>query len=242
MDLVCRTAIVIFLYGAATTLAHADYYKVYSPVVDEGEASAEADINFSGDHRKPLNDYWSQVYGIGYGVTRYWSTEISGEVEKSSSTAMQLTTIKWENILAPFAPGEYWVDAGLYLEAEKSTLGHTPNNIEARLLLEKTISEFTNTLNISFTQNVGPHSMGGIDNGLSWRTKYHYIDRLEPGIEYYSDLGRLSREDGSNKQDNSIGPVLSGHFGEISYDTGILAGISRHAHDVTAKLNLEYTF
>ena len=226
----------------STNAAHADYYKLYSPQVDEGEVSVEADLNYSADHRNNFDHYFSQVYGMEYGVTSFWSTEFSGEIEKSSTISTKLTTLKWENVIAPFKPGENWIDVGLYLEIEKSVQDDMPNNAETKLLLEKRFGDFTNTANISFSHNFGPHYISGIDTGFSWRTKYHVNDMFEPGIEYYSDLGKLNRDDDFNRQDSVIGPVVQGHFGEIKYDAGALFGGSHNAHDATIKLNLEYGF
>ena len=234
--------IVIAIVCLLSSNAYADYYKVYSPKVEEDEASFEADLNYSGDDRKSLDHYMSQVYGVEYGVNRFWSTELSAEIEKSSSLTTRITTIKWENVLVPFKPGEKIVDFGFYLELEKSTQDSSPNNGEARFLLEKRFGDFINTANISFSHNQGPHSVPGTDAGFSWCTKYHVNDLFEPGFEYYSDLGKLDREDGFNRQDNVLGPVIQGHFGEVNYDAGVLFGVTQSAHDVTVKFNLEYGF
>lgn len=222
--------------------ASADYYKIYSPQVDEGEVSAEADLNYSADNSKNLDHYFSQVYGLEYGVTNFWSTEIEAEIEKSNSMSTRVTNMKWENIIAPFKPGEYWIDTGFYLEFEKSVQDDMPNNAEAGLLLEKRIGDFTNTANIILGHNFGPNAVSGVDNGFSWRTKYHINDMFEPGVEYYSDIGKLNRVDDFNRQDNVLGPVIQGHFGDITYDTGVLFGVSESAHDITIKFNVEYEF
>lgn len=222
--------------------AVADYYKIYSPDVDKGELSAEADLNYSKDHRNNLDHYMSQVYGLGYGVTDFWATEISAEIEKSADLSTRVTTIKWENVIAPFKPGKYWLDAGFYFEIEKATQRSEPNNLETRILLQKKIGDFINIANISFGHNFGPHHLSGVDGGLMWQTRYHVNDMFEPGIEYYSDLGRLNRDDDFNRHDRVAGPVAQGHFGDIGYDTGVLFGLSHSAHDVTFKLNLEYGF
>jgi len=237
-----RHALYIVLYALSAANAYADYYKIYSPQVAEGEVSAEANLNYSSDNHKNLDHYMSQVYGIEYGVTSFWSTEVSGEIEKASATSTRLTTIKWENILVPFKPGEYWLDVGLYLEFEKSVHADVPNNAETQLLLEKRFGDFINTTNLSLSHNFGPHPVSGVDSGFSWRTKYHVNDMFEPGIEYYSNLGKLNRDDDFNRQDNVVGPVMQGHFGDVTYDTGVLFGVSSSAHDVTVKLNLEYEF
>jgi len=232
----------ITLYAISTANAHADDYQINSPQVDEGEAYAQANLNYSGDNRKNLDHYFSQVYGVGYGVTRFWSTELDSEIEKSATMSTRLTMLKWANTIVPFKPGEYWLDAGLYLELDKSMQNHMPNNIETQLLLEKRLGDFINTANLSLSHNFGPNRISGVDSGFSWRTKYHVNDLFEPGIEYYSDFGQLNRDDDFNRQDRVIGPVVQGHFGEVNYDAGVLFGVSQSAHDVTVKLNLEYGF
>lgn len=237
-----RHVVCISFCALSAANAHADDYQIDSPQVDEGEFSAQANLNYSADNNKNLDHYFSQVYGVGYGVTNFWETELIGEVEKSSTMSTQLTTLRWENIIAPFKPGEYWLDAGLRLEFDKSVQNNMPNNIETTLLLEKRFGDFINTANLSLSRNFGPNSISGVDSGFAWRTKYHVNNMFEPGIEYYSNLGKLNRDDDFNRQDNVVGPVILGHFGEVTYDTGVLFGVSPGAHDVTVKLNLEYAF
>jgi hypothetical protein len=237
-----HAAFLIPFYALFISHAYADDYTVDSPEVDQGEAYALANLNYSTDNRKNLDHYMSQVYGAGYGVTNFWATEIDAEIEKSSTISTRLTTLKWVNIIVPFKPGEYWIDAGLYFEYDKTIQDHTPDNVQAKLLLEKHVGDFINTANISFGHNLGPNAVSGLDTGFSWRTKYHVNDMFEPGFEYYSDMGALNRDDDFNRQDSVVGPVVQGHFGEVTYDAGVLFGISQSAHDVTIKLNLEYGF
>jgi len=222
--------------------AHADDYSIDSPEVDAGEVSLEANLNYSMDSHRNLDRYFSQVYGLQYGVNAVWSTEISGLFEKTADTSGRLTNLKWKNIIAPFKPGVYWLDAGLSLQIEKSVDGGNPDNAEAKLLFEKDINSFMNTANLSLSQDFGHGATQGMEAGYSWRTKYHFSDALEPGMEYYSNLGKLLDLDVTQRQDNVMGPVLQGKFGDIAYDTGVLFGVSSAAHDATFKFNLEYSF
>jgi hypothetical protein len=137
--------------------AYADDYKVYKPRVTKGEFALEANLNYSADHRKDMDNYFSQVLGFEYGLTDFWQTELSGELEKESGAGDTLTNIKWENILVPFSHGEYWVDAGLYLELEKGVRDSDPNNVEAKLLLEKEFSKLDNTANFIISHEFGPN-------------------------------------------------------------------------------------
>lgn len=222
--------------------AYADDYTVDSPSIEKGELSLESNINYSIDDRSQYNRYLSHVDGIGYGVTDWWETEISAEVEKESSADMRITHLKWGNMFVPFKSGENWVDFGFNIQLKKALQEGDPNNIEGKILLEKSFGNFTHTANIIVGHDFGSHSNTGFDTGFSWRTSYHINDNFEPGVEYYSDVGKLNHIEDFSDQDNVAGPVLRGTFGPVSYDTGILEGVSRAAHETTFKLNLEFDF
>lgn len=223
-------------------MAHADDIKVYSPRVEKGELSAEANLNYSFDHRKEMDNYFSQVVGAEYGVTDWWQTEVSGEIEKEDGSNNQLTNIKFENVFAPWKLGENFIDTGFYLEFEKARHSDDPNNIEAKLLLEKNISNFVNTANLIVAHEVGPNAADGWNTGLALRTKYRYDKAFEPGLEYYADFGNTKDSLAFNEQDHKFGPVIQGQIGKVKYDTGVLFGVSDAAADTTAKVNLEYEF
>lgn len=223
--------------------AHADYLKLYSPRVDKGELSGEADFNYSKDNDPAQDKYFSQVLGLEYGVNDWWSTELGVEIEKYNGDNNKPTNLKWENVIAPWKPGENFVDAGLYLELEKALQGGEPDNAEAQLLLEKTTGKFVHTANLKLEHTFGTHSNGdGWNTGFAWRTKYRYAPAFEPGIEYYGDYGTFSDHLSFNQQGHQIGPVVQGKIGKIKYDTGALFGFSNAAPDTTIKLNLEYEF
>ncbi len=220
----------------------ADDYKVYSPVVEQGEFSLESNINYSIDDRSQYNRYLSHVDGFEYGVTDWWKVEVSAEVEKEGSQSMRATHLKWENIFAPWKPGENWLDAGFYIEGEKALRNGDPDNIEAKILLEKSTGPFTHTVNLIAGHNFGPHPNPGLDMGLSWRSVYRLNDMIQPGFEYYSDMGKLNHIEEFSDQDNVAGPVIRGKIGALGYDAGVLERLSNAAHETTFKLNLEYEF
>ena len=117
-----------------------------------------------------------------------------------------------------------------------------PNNIEAKILLEKKIDNFINTANIVASHEFGPNHNPNLNGAFAWRTKYHFNDQFEPGREYYANFGKLHDIVSYSQQDHIAGPVIEGKFGEIKYDTGVLFGISQAAPDVTYKFNFEVEF
>ena len=224
------------------TTAQADNYKVYQPRITKGEFALEANLNYSADHRSAQDNYFSQVLGFEYGLTDWYKTELSGEIEKENGRSNELTNIKWENIFVPFKHGENWIDVGLYLEMEKAARDGNPNNFEAKLLLEKEFGKFDTTANFVAAHEFGPNHDNAINTGMALQAKYRLDKMFEPGIEYYADFGDSRNYPSYSEQDHKVGPVIEGKIGKVNYSTGVLFGISDMAQDTTYKLNLEYEF
>jgi hypothetical protein len=222
--------------------AQADDLKVYQPRVEKGELAAEANLNYDFDHRDEMDGYFSQVVGFEYGLTDWWQVELAGEIEKEDGENNKLTNYKWENIFAPWKPGENWMDAALYVELEKGAHSDDPNNFEAKALLEKDVGKFANTANLKAEHEFGPNHEDSWGTGIALQTKYRYDQKFEPGIEYYGDFGTFHDKLSFNDQSHQIGPVAQGKIDHVKYDTGVLFGLSDAAPDATVKLNLEYEF
>lgn len=230
------------LTGLCAVPAHADDLKVYKPHVEKGELAAEANLNYDFDHRKDMDNYFSQVVGVEYGLKDWWQTEVSGEIEKDSGASDKLTNYKWENIFAPWKSGENWMDSALYVELEKGAHSDDPNNFEVKALLEKDVGKFANTANLKAEHEFGPNHDTSWGTGIALQTKYRLDQKFEPGLEYYSDFGTFHDRLPFNDQSHQFGPVVEGKIGHVKYDTGVLVGISKAAPDATVKLNLEYEF
>lgn len=236
-----------FILGFATAAlaagaAQADYLKLYAPRVEKGEVAAEADWNISADHRDEKDKYFSQVYALEYGVNDWWKTELGAEIEKENGDSTKLTNLKWENVFAPFKPGENWIDAGLYVELEKAARDHEPNTTEVKLLLEKDVGNWQTIANIGTSREFGQNHSNDWGGSGALRVGYRLNSLFEPGLEYYADVGDINNAGSYADQEHLAGPVIYGKYGKLKYDTGLLFGMSREAPDATAKLNLEYEF
>jgi hypothetical protein len=99
-----------------------------------------------------------------------------------------------------------------------------------------------NAANFIVEHEFGPNHENGTGLGLALQSKYRLDKMFEPGIEYYADFGNIDQNSSFNEQDHKIRPVVEGRFNNISYNTGVLFGISDPSQDTTIKLNLEYEF
>ncbi len=215
--------------------------KVYSPIVEKGELELEARGSYDFDHRDSKDGKQKQKYAVGYGVTDRWFTELYGEFEKLSNEDFEFTSVDWENIYQLFEQGEHGLDAGLYLEYEFGVEEDESDKIEGKLLLEKSLSRLTHTLNLIIEKEVGKHSKDEVEGGLAWSSKYRWQESFEPGFELHSDFGELGEGIPYKQQKHQLGPVFYGKLGKhVKYDIGYLFGISDAAPDRSLKWILEY--
>lgn len=238
-----RTAAISAIVILAANQASAANYHIYKPQVEQGEVEIEAYLNYSADNDAAKDRHFRQQYGVGYGVTDFWKSELSFNVDKANNSVMELEEVKWENIFVPFKQGQYFVDAGLYLELEKAWRNNEPDNFEGKILLYKQIDKFEAVANIGAEHQFGPHHSDKWEGILNARLAYRLNPMFEPGLEYFGKLGAIDDMPSHNEQDHRFGPVVTGKFSHnVAYDTGVLFGVSDAADDVTFKLNLEYEF
>ena len=222
--------------------------KVYSPLVEQGELEFEARGQYDFDHKHPeKNDLQKQKYAIGYGVNEWWFTELYGEIEKGRNSDdedlnFKFTSLEFENRFRFTPQGKYWLDVGGYLAYEGSFEDKHPDEVEWKLLLEKSLPNFTHTANIIFSKEVGGgNAAEEVEGGFAWSSKYRLSEKVQPGFEYHAKFGTLRSHNNYNMQTHQVGPTFYGKLSpQIKYDVGYLFGISKPAPLGELKWILEY--
>ncbi len=213
---------------------------VSSPYVDKGEIEIESKFERKFDDRSAVDGEWEQSFEVGYGLTDYLGVEAGIEFENPANDDIETKKLELEAKVQLAEKGAWIVDPGLKFGYGYSTNGGT-DEIEAEILLAKTIGKFSHVMNLELGHEVGEGSSDRYEHGISWKTKYKYKEIFSPGIEYYGSMGD-STED-YDDQSHLLGPVAYGDLTEnFEYAFGVLAGISDAAPDATVKLNFEYKF
>jgi FTR1 family protein len=240
---VAATAMMLFI---SISMAPADLYakKVYSPIVEEGELELEYHLEQTFD-RDPAKDGSARhQFELEYGVTDRWQTAIYGDFRKRPGQGFTYQGMKLENIYQLFEQGEYWLDAGLYLEyiIASRTL-NTPDILELKMLLEKESGRAVNTANLIFKEELGSKATRNTTVGYAWRTKWRWMKHLEPAIEVYGSMGELGNSTSLSQQSHQAGPVLMGKLdGGIGYEIGYLFGLTSGSDDGMLKMIIGYEF
>jgi hypothetical protein len=235
---------VVMLCGSM--LAHATH-KIYSPTVEPGEFELELRGHTTFDSDASKDDQQAYKFSAGYGIAQRWYTELGTTLEKNDNGDLESQEVFWENIIQLTEQGEHWVDAGLYLEYAVARGAGTPDELETKLLLEKSVGSFVHTANLVFVRNIGSGAANATNFEYAWRSKYFVSNRLEVGVEIYGEMGEFGHVLASTQQDHRLGPVISGRLGHTGagkwkYELGYLFGVSDAAPNGTLKLNLEYEF
>ena len=243
-------ALVLVLFGftvlfASTSAVAED--KVYSPTVEPGEFELEVrgHTTFDSDPAKDAQQQYK--FEAGYGIAERWFTTLGTTAATEADGALHNQEVFWENIIQLTEQGEHWVDVGLYLEYAVANGAGTPDELETKLLLEKSVGSFTHTANLVFVRELGSGASTATNFEYAWRSRYFVSAALQPGVEIYGEMGELGHALPWDQQDNRIGPVLYGVLdatsrGKLKYEVGYLFGVSDAAPTGTLKFNLEYEF
>lgn len=222
----------------------ADHY-IYSPVVEEGVLELETRLHRSVDSAADKNNAQTHIFELGYGVTSWWHTALVGVLDKQPQGSLSYNATGWENIFQLTQQGEYWLDAGLYLEYARGWRGQ-PDEFETKILLEKAVQPLVLTANLIFNKQAGQNADKGIGFEYGVRAKWPWTRGLQFGVEAFGESGRIGDFAAVSQQHHAVGPVLLGRFnvphipGVFGYQVGYLFGVTSASAKGEMKGVLEY--
>jgi len=212
--------------------------KVYSPIVEYREFELEARGGVDIDEGQ-ANGIPKQKYAVGYGLFPRLFVEVYGIIEEAANTH-EFEAVELELRYQVFDQGEYWIDVGLYGAYEyKIEDGHA-DEVEAKLLLQKSLGRTVNITNLILERELGAAASNDVELEFAWSSRYRWRRSIEPGFELHSGLGTIGRWAPYDQQKHLVGPVVYGKVGNIKYDVGYLIGISEAAPEGLMKWNLEF--
>ena len=215
-------------------------HTIYSPRVDFGELELELKGHVIDDSRDEVDGEQVIVVEAGYGFTNNLFVSALVEIEKEPNASMEAEAAALEAIYTLTEPGQYWADYAVYVETEFGLESEYPDKLELKLLVEKEISRYVNTLNLIAEKEYGNNAEDETEFEYAWRTQYRMQRSLEPGIEIYGNF------ESGDEEYLALGPVIFGEFpltnGKFKYEAGILFAGNNNTPDNTLKWTIEYEF
>jgi hypothetical protein len=235
--------------------ARADFH-IFSPYeIDYGELEIEHNGDAQFDRMPSNSGATSYTLELGTGLTPWWHSEIEfgWDRDPGFNEPTLFTQIVTENTFQLTEPGEYFADFGFYFEyGQTMTTGHNagPNEMTFGPLIAKDIGQFTHTVNLFLTRELGPNQTNqGLDFSYAWQSRWNLWAPLSPAIEIYGDSGTLGRNPSLSQQELLVGPVAIGslrfdelglgHAGKLKYELGWLFGATQASPQGTLRWRLE---
>lgn len=231
---------VVFMASTLTFGASANAAPtVSSPYVSEGATTLKLKSEYKVDDDS--DDEWGLEFEAAYGVTSFWLTQVGIELEDGGhGEDAEWTGLAFENKFQLAPKGALFVDPGLKLEYKRSLNGGA-DEVEAQLLLAKTIGTFSNKSEFGIAHEFGDDSDDETTYNFAYGLYHNVTEGIELGGEWHSDFGDTTEK--FDDQDHKAGPVAIFSLGESTkIETGALFGVSEDASDVTLKAILQHKF
>jgi hypothetical protein len=138
------------------------------------------------------------------------------------------------------------VDVSINNEFSFNRKGFEPNSItmELRLIMQKDIGRWTFWIEPIFEKALrGPDAHRGFAIGPSTKIAYGLTPRIKPGLEYYSDLGLITRLDPVRNQGHILMPSVDLFLHKrLEFNFGVGFGLTPMSERILLKSILGYTF
>ncbi len=234
-----RVFILVFLVSfTKLDIAHADgnvIDKVYHPYVDAMEKELEFRSLFQN---LPVTNLLPvQVHQLSLGSA--WGNSFFGEAKlvgsKTQQKGFELSAFEFELKWQLTEQGEYSADWGVVFEIEHG-VERDLDELSVGLLIEKEFGRWSTTANLFAIQEWGDSIEGEFETVFGLQARYRHARLFEPALEFYLGQNTVG-----------IGPVLIGSANvgarkSLSWEVGVIAGLSNKSPNSTYRVLLEYEF
>jgi len=221
--------------------AEAGVMTVSGPNVTQGELYVESGNGYQRDDGTNAYEHGIEV---GYSLTNYWKTALEGMGERAGGDNLRYGTTTLKNTFQFLRQeGASPIAAAFRIDYTHAHLGGEADDVETRLLLQRSQGDWAAIVNIGFDKQVGKNSDDDVGANLRGKLRYKLNDWAMPALEYFGSFGAVDDMQGFEKQNHKIGPAVEFALTKnTSVEIGYAVGISENAPDHSFKLNIGYGF
>ena len=219
---------------------------VFSPIVEEGEREVDLKSGTS-DLRDDARESKTSL-GLGWGVTGWWFTELYAIWHKEPGDRHEFDAWEWENRFQLTETGKYPVDLGFVVEIERPHDRSEGYEYKWGPLLQADLgTRVQANFNVLFEKQIRVEEGEPAELGYQWQLKYRYRPALEFGVQGFGDVGPWDDWEPSREQPHVAGPAVFGRLRlaehqVLSYNAGVLFGMTHGSPRNTLRLQAEYEF
>lgn len=239
-------ALVLSCLGAPSLALAGPSDYVATPIVEEGER----EIDFKMGTAKLRDGTRASAYslGLGWGVNRWWFTELYAKWHKAPGDRNTFDAWEWENKFQLTETGKYPVDVGFLLEIERPRDRSEGYEYKWGPLFQADFgSKVQANLNILVEKHIRAEETEKAELGYQWQVKYRWRPDFEFGLQGFGDVGPWDHWEPKSEQPHIAGPAVFGkvRVGQkqfIKYNAGLLFGLTNGSPRNTFRMQAEYEF
>lgn len=218
--------------------------KIPSPNIIKDQLQLEYMV-LGEDMPRGQRDRLRQRAQVSYGFTDELNLAISGIVENRANESTQLAGPSLRTRYQTTAQEDgWWLNTALQARYNHQTDGR-PRNFSAGFLLQRAGEDFTTTIAVNAARELGEGRAHGAGATFAAQSFYRYHPMFMPGVEIYSNAGRLNAIEFDDTQSQEIGPMVTGVLPlddtrGLGYTAGYYWGMNDRSPDQSFKFHLNY--
>jgi hypothetical protein len=226
LKMIKKTILILLLAFIVSSSAYADrrnYVWTYQYMTMPAGAT---ELEFYQTTKLRQVDEWEFRFEVEQGLTDRWDISIYQIFTQPEGGDFSWNAVQLRTRYRLAEEGVYPLDPLIYLEYNRKTDLKSPNKMEAKLILAKSVSQFNLAINPVYELFFGPgveHELG-LDVGISWQFHPVFVAGLE-------STSRFEFEDGETETSSYLGPTVSFASGNWWYSAGVAFGITDESDD-----------
>lgn len=209
--------------------------KVYHPYVDALANEIEYRSVFQ-EQQKGLNNP-REIHQLSFGRSfgSNWFGELYVVGAKSRAGSFDADALELEFKWQLTEQGEFAVDVGMLFEYEQKTEDDIQEFMTG-LLLEKEFGRWSGTANLFVKEEWGNDIRGEFETAAALQARYRHARNFEPALEFYAGQNAVALGPAV------LGSAIVGMRKSVSWEAGVMFGMSNSSPDTTFRMLLEFEF
>jgi hypothetical protein len=227
------------------TLALATVSDTISPTVKFGRDVIEWRSGYSIDERnKSLDDRYRQRIHFDHPFTESFALRLIVSQDKLSNGDLRYSGSTAEGRIQFQKRGDGNVETGMRLIYTKADGAYGADTANVAFIGDYYFDKLILRGNLFVGHQLGQESIPGVALETRFYAAYIAEDKTRYGAEMFNNAGRVREWNGFDKQQHTIGPVVTGTFEDTpwGYQAGAQFGLSKAAPDAALKLFINYNF
>ena len=218
------------LSAVPVSAAHAGPH-VYSLELTQREWEFETQLDRTRDRDREKNGTQSIAIDVGYTPFSFWKVEIENQWAREPGQKLKYDSVSVENLFQFTETGEYWLDAGFFLEYEKVSQRGDHDSVTFGPVFQKEWGPIVAKLNILLKREAGAGADHAFNVDYRAQTYWQFSPSFRTGIELYGEPGSLDHMKPIDDQRLRAGPVALGtipvpKIGKFKYELAYVFGLT----------------